>query len=231
MATATPAPSGSVDFGRILRFPTEDPEWIKKVLIGGGFVLLSGLLVGLPFVLGYFARTLRGVSEGAAGLPEWDDLGGIFNDGLRLTAVYLGYALGIAVVIAVPIVGIIGLAALLGNHNGDGAPAAIMLLIPLFYGLAMLLAIALGLYLPAALSRAALRGTIGDGFAVMENVAFIRANLANYLLSLVFFLLASFVAQFGVLLCCVGFFPASFWAYLVLATGIGDSVRLNPRSL
>ena len=33
-------------------------------------------------------------------MPEWDDLGGIFNEGLRLTAVYLLYTLGILAVLA-----------------------------------------------------------------------------------------------------------------------------------
>ena len=91
-----PRPTGSVDFGRSFTFVTEDPDWIKKILIGGVFTLACALLVGVPFVLGYFSRTLRNVVAGEARpMPEWDDLGGIFNEGLRLTAVYLVYALGV----------------------------------------------------------------------------------------------------------------------------------------
>ncbi len=231
MATALPAPSGSVDFGRILRYPTEDPDWIKKLLIGGAFALLGSLLIGIPFVLGYFARAVNGVAQGAARLPEWDDLGGIFSDGLRLTAVYLVYALGMGLVIAVPMLAVLIPMGLLGDRGGDALGAVAGIGILLVYGLVMLLSLALGVYLPAALARAAVRGTIGDGFAVREILAFIRANLGNYLLSLVIFLAASFVAQFGLLLCCVGIFPATFWAYLILAGGLGETVRLNPRSL
>jgi hypothetical protein len=47
----------------------------------------------------------------------------------------------------------------------------------------------------------------------------------------VVFLLASFLAQFGVILCCVGVFPASFWAYLALGHALGQTVRANPASL
>jgi hypothetical protein len=72
---------------------------------------------------------------------------------------------------------------------------------------------------------------VADGFAWREIFAFIRANLGNYFLSLVIYLLASFVAQFGVILCCVGLFPAAFWSYLVLAAGLGQTVRLNPTSV
>jgi len=99
MSTAAPAPSGTVDFGRAFTSVTEDPDWIKKILIGGAFMLLSSVLVGVPFVLGYFSQTLRNVVAGAARpLPEWDDLGGIFSEGLRLTAVYLVYVLAVGVV-------------------------------------------------------------------------------------------------------------------------------------
>jgi len=99
MSTAAPDPSGSVDFGRAFTSVTEDPDWIKKVLIGGAFTLLSSILVGVPFVLGYFGRTLRNVvADAPRPLPEWDDLGGLFSEGLRLTAVSLIYGLAIAAV-------------------------------------------------------------------------------------------------------------------------------------
>ncbi len=99
MSTAAPAPRGSVDFGRSFTFVSEDPDWIKKILIGGAFTLACALLVGVPFVLGYFSRTLRNVVAGEPRpMPEWDDLGGIFNEGLRLTAVYLLYTLGVVAV-------------------------------------------------------------------------------------------------------------------------------------
>ena len=44
------------------------------------------------------------------------------------------------------------------------------------------------------------------------------------------YLVAAFVAQFGVLLCCVGVFPAVFWSYLVLAMALGQTSRLSAAS-
>ena len=58
-----------------------------------------------------------------------------------------------------------------------------------------------------------------------------RSNVGNYLLSLVVFILTSFLAQFGAILCCVGVFPAIFWAYLTLGYAMGETVRLNPASI
>jgi hypothetical protein len=231
MSTASPAPTGSVDFGRSFTFVTEDPEWVKKILIGGVFTLACALLVGVPFVLGYFSRTLRNVVAGAPRpMPEWDDLGGIFSEGLRLTAVYLLYSLAVvAVVAALGCVVMLPVMALSG-HRGDPSEALGLLgglgIVGL-YGLVMVASLALAVYLPAALARAALRGTVADGFAWRETLAFIKANLGNYLISLVIYLLASFLSQFGIILCCVGIFPAAFWAYMVLAVALGQTVRLS----
>jgi len=231
MSTAAPAPTGSVDFGRSFTFVSEDPEWIKKILVGGALTLACALLVGVPFVLGYFSRTLRNVVAGAARpMPEWDDLGGIFNEGLRLTAVYLLYTLGIvAIMAALGCVVMLPLMALSGGGGDVSEALGVLggLGVVGLYGLVMLASLALAVYLPAALARAALRGTVADGFAWREILAFIRANLGNYLLSLVIYLLAAFLSQFGILLCCVGIFPAVFWSYMVLAVALGQTVRLS----
>ncbi len=231
MSTAAPAPAGSVDFGRSFTFVTEDPEWVKKILIGGAFSLACALLVGVPFVLGYFSRTLRNVVQGEPRpMPDWDDLGGLFSEGLRLTAVYLVYTLGIvAVLAAFGCVLMLPVMALSGSGHRPSEALGVMggLGIVALYGLVMVVSLALAVYLPAALARAALRGTVADGFAWREVLGFIRANLGNYFLTLVIYLLASFVAQFGILLCCVGVFPAAFWGYLVLAVALGQTVRLS----
>jgi hypothetical protein len=180
---------------------------------------------------------LRNVAQGVARpLPTWDDLGELFGEGLRLAAVYLVYALALVVVMAIiGAVLLLPFLAMAGGRLEHDQSAAIGAMGGLglvgFYGLAMLASLALAVYLPAALVRAAMRGTVADGFAWSAIVAFIRANLGNYFLSLVIYLLASFVAQFGVILCCVGLFPAAFWSYLVLAAALGQTVRLNPTSV
>ena len=239
MATVTPAPSGTVDFGRCFTFLTEDPEWLKKILIGGAFALLCAILIGIPFVAGYIGRTLKNVASGAARpLPDWDDLGGLFGEGLQLAAVYLLHVLGALAVVAalgcvamMPAIAAGGLGAGQARGLADAAGALSGLAFVAVYGVGMLASLALGAYLPAALVRSALRGSIADGFAWRENVAFIRANLGNYLLSLVIYLVAAFAAQFGAILCCVGIFPAAFWSYTVAAAALGQTVRLNPTSI
>jgi hypothetical protein len=230
MATAAPgAPPAGIDFGRAFTYVGEDPEWLKKILIGGAFFLACSVLVGVPFVLGYFSRTLRNVvADAARPLPEWDDLGGLFEEGLRLTAVYLLYGLGVAVVLGV-VAGVVLLPLLVGSSSGqhDVLTALGALGIAALYGIGMLVSLALAIYLPAALARTALSGSIGDGFAWREIIGFIRENPANYALTILAYLLASLVGQLGILLCCVGIFPAAFWAYMVLASALGQTARLS----
>ena len=77
---------------------TEDPRWLPKILIGGLFYLLAFLLVGIFFILGYQARLARNVIAGMQHpLPEWDDLGDYFGEGLRLFGVILVWILPVAV--------------------------------------------------------------------------------------------------------------------------------------
>jgi hypothetical protein len=80
-------------------------------------------------------------------------------------------------------------------------------------------------YLPAAITRLALSGDFRGSLDYRENIAYIKRNLSNYVLALSFYLLASFIAQFGILLCCIGLFPVSFWAVCVLGYALGETAR------
>src|SRR2546427_12418712 len=86
----TPPPARDLDLGQGFRFFFEDPDWVKKILIGGVFMLLSSLIVGAIFVAGYGMHVLRRGGRGEPRpLPGGEDLGGFFRDGLRALGVYL----------------------------------------------------------------------------------------------------------------------------------------------
>jgi hypothetical protein len=235
MSTASgPGPArDNIDLARGFRFVTEDPDWIKKVLIGGVFMLLVGLLVGAVFVAGYGLRLLRRTARGEPRpLPEWDDLGGLFSDGLRPVGIYFAYALPVAIIpmafFAIAAVVGAGLSRA-GSHEGSEAFGALMAIGFMgVYALMAVVMLALALYVPAALARFAMLERMGAAFEVRENLDFIRRNLSNYAMTLLLYLLASFAAQLGIVLCCVGFFPASFWAFCILCWGLGEVVRRDP---
>jgi len=234
-APPPPSSSGSIDFARCFTFVTEDPAWVSKILIGGAFTFASTFVVGLFFVGGYWARLVRRTAAGEAlPLPGWDDLGGIFNDGIRIAGLYLVYGLAAFLVVGIPAAAVFGLVFAAGalTAHSEVASALVQALGALgflaIYAVFALLALAANIVLPVALARAALRESFREGLAWREILAFLRANLGNYVLALLAYLVASFASQFGLLLCCVGVFPALFWAYVILAYAIGSAVRLNP---
>jgi hypothetical protein len=234
MATPSASPQRTIDFARAFAFVPEDPDWIRKILIGGAFTLACAILVGIPFVFGYSSRTFRNVAAGLARpLPDWDDLSGIFEEGLRLTLVYLAHGLGVAVIfglIAAVLLAPMFMLSTAPDKASDALGFAGAMGVLVLYATVAIVGIALAIYLPSALARTALSGRAGTAFEWRENLAFIRDNLASYALALVAYLVASFLAQFGFLLCCVGVFPAAFWSHLVLAHAMGDLVRSSPKS-
>jgi hypothetical protein len=231
------SPSATIDIGKCFRFVPEDPGWIPKLLIGGAFTLLCGVLIGIPFVTGYWVRTLKRVAAGdPRPLPAWDDLGGIFADGLKPALVALVYGLAVGVVFAAVLLVVValffGAGALDEQSRGAGSGLAMLggLGMVGLYGFLLVAVLVLHLFVPAVVLRVALRGDFAAGFQIGPIFGFVRDNVLNYLLSLVFYFVASFVSQFGVILCCVGVFPLAFWAYLILACALGETVRLNPGS-
>lgn len=230
--STSPPPANTLDFGRAFRFVFEDPDWIKKMLIGGLMAFLGIFLIGTLWAIGYWTRLIRRVAAGEERpLPEWDDLGGLLRDGWGAASVYGIHIVGLLLPFLVAIFGVIlvggGLAQITrGSEEASEAFGALTGLgFMALYGLFLLGMAVLMAYLPAALTRHALTGRFATGFELRENAAFIRRNLLNYALALVVYMLASFISQFGALLCCIGVFPVSFWALCVFGWGLGETAR------
>jgi hypothetical protein len=231
-----PPPSGgggTLDFGRGFRFVFDDADWIKKVLIGGGMMILAVFIIGAFWLMGYWVRLIQRVARGEERpLPEWDDWSGLLAEGLRPVGIYAAYIFGALFPIVILFAGIVfvgGSLSHMARASGDSdAIGGLMGLgIMALYGFGWLFMMALMVYLPAALTRYALTGRFGAGFEVMENLRFIRRNALNYALTLVLYLIGSFASQIGVFLCCIGMFPVSFWAMCLLGWGLGETARLD----
>jgi hypothetical protein len=113
-----------------------------------------------------------------------------------------------------------------GGNAAGGAMIAIGFM--LFYVLLIVLSLAVALYMPAAFARMVIYDRFGAGLEFAENIAFIRRNAVNYLLVIVIHLLTSFIAQFAILLLCIGIFPAAFWGTCTSAWALGETVRRDP---
>lgn len=231
MASTTAGEGRPLDFARAFRFVVEDPDWIKKILIGGAFTLLSAALIGAPFVGGYFVHLVRNVARGdERPLPTWNDLGALFRDGLRMVAVYLAYLVG-AMILPAMMAGVFFAMIAVSSRSGSVGEVVQTLAgigIVAAYALAGLLMLAATIYVPAAALRFILYDRVSAAFEPREVIGIIRRNLGNYLLALVLYLVANFASQLGVILCCVGVFALSFWSICVLAWGLGEVARRDP---
>ncbi|MEO8216129.1 MAG: DUF4013 domain-containing protein [Acidobacteriota bacterium] len=214
--TGLPPASPPMDFGRSFTFIFRDPRWLNKTLIGGLFYLAGFFLIGYVFILGYLAQLVRNVIAGVeTPLPEWNDLGEFFKDGLKLMVVGFGYMLPIFLLTALIIIPAVLLES--SNHgqfSGAFAGCAVVLIIPF--------SLVISVILPAAALRCIVLQNISAAFDLRAVFAFVRENAGNYLMAVVIYFVAGFLAQFGVLLLCVGVVFTAFLALVVAAHAFGQ---------
>ncbi len=210
------------DFAKPFTFVFEDPRWITKILIGGLFLLLSMLLIGFFFIAGYMARLVRNVIAGVEHpLPEWDDLGEYFGEGLKLFVVGVAYI--VPLIIVAVAVGIPG--ALMGAAENEGLRNVGGCVLGSIWCLVVPLSLAITFFLPAALLMVVITRRMGAAFEFGAIWAFIRANIGNYLLAVVIYLVARFLAGFGFILLCIGVIFTEFWAMAVTTYAFAQVYR------
>lgn len=207
-------------------FVFEDPRWIPKILLGGLFYLATIFIIGAFFILGYCARLARNVVAGMHHpLPEWDDLGEFFGEGLRLFAVicvFLGPLLFMGIVLMIPAMVVENLDNdILRNVGGAFAGCMWCLMVPVV--------LTVSLFLPAALMRTIVERRFSAAFEIGSIWQFVRANIGNYLLAFVVTLVARFLGGFGVFLLCIGMIFTGFWALVAGTYAYAQVWRLEKR--
>lgn len=233
MTTTVESSSGEssrLDLSRILTFFFEDPNWVPKLLVGSLFAFLSPLLIGTVFVVGYAVvlakRTMAGQDSP---LPEWDDLSGLFLDGLKGMAISLAYKIPILVLSIIMILAMFG-GVFLHGESGTIPSGMMTYGLPIIFGgwlFVFVLTLAILIYLPAAFVRFVQTDRLGAAFEVMENIAFIREHQSSYLMALIGISVVTFIAQFGLFVFCIGIFPAAFWSACAMGYVVGELARLE----
>jgi len=221
-------PDPALDVAQALRFVFDDPGWLPKLLVGSLFTAASFFLIGNIWIAGYSVRLIRRAADGERHpLPDWNDLGTMFQDGLRATIVLLIHTIPILIMKFILALAIGGAVTVL--ETAQDVPrefrVTLVLLAVAGYVFFTLVSLALLLYIPAVLARFVLLDRVSAAFELRENVSFIRRNLKNYSRALSAALIAGFVAQFGVLVFCIGIFPATFWSICVLGYTVGEVAR------
>jgi hypothetical protein len=220
---AAPRPGNEFDFAKPFTFVFEDQRWVNKILMGGLFYLAGFLIIGWFFILGYCARLARNVVAGeAVPLPEWDDLGEFFSEGLRLFAVVLVYIVPMIALMGFFIVPLI-MAEASGNRalrelSGGMAGCLACLIMPL--------SLAIAFFMPASLLFASVEQRFNAAFDFSRIWPFIKNNIGNYLLALVVYLIARTLSGVGIVLLCIGVVFTGFWSFLITTHGYAQAYRL-----
>ncbi len=232
----------------ILAFPFRDPQWVKKTLLGA-VISLAGIVIPiLPWIVvwGYISETIRRVHAGELepALPEWSDLSGLLNKGLRMFgAVFIymlpmnlllfgAYVVMMTVSLAVPLIAGAGhsktnsLISLLGGLT----PLALMPLMAVGFVLMAVTA----LLLPAVIGEVAVTGEFSAAFRFKTWWRKLTVNWSGFLLVAVLYagltmaMTTVFQVFYMTLVCCplgfVAILPAGFLTMAISAALVGQAM-------
>ena len=213
----------NLDIGRAFTFVSEDPNGVKKVLLGGVAVIamfFGIILFVIPFFLvaaiisGYLVLFCRNVINGEQyPLPEWTDFGARMTEGFKAIVVGIVYALPlIAVNIAFAIPQAIASAS--GNDNAAAAGAGISLL---GNCIGFILQIATAVVMPVAIGRfAASGGDIGSALQFGQVFAAVRQNIGMYVvIALMTSIVGGLIASLGFIACGIGVAFTAFYSQVM----------------
>ena len=212
----------SDDLQALVKFPFKDPKWKNKLGIGS-LVMFVGFIIPLVpilFIYGYCAQIMRNiiVEHKEPFLPEWDDWGKLFIDGLKILGVVLIYSLPfILLLIGGYIVFFTTMMIPLFTQNPDSTsnPAGIF---PLFgmviwlgsFGLGMILAMAISFILPVVVGHMIAANEFAAAFRISEWWGIFKANIAGFLIAYVILMgmwmalaVATQILYFTIVLCCL----------------------------
>ncbi|MCD1296263.1 hypothetical protein CUJ83_14770 [Methanocella sp. CWC-04] len=179
-----------------------------SLLIGGIVLTLSLLIIGLPFFLGYMTRCIREIIRGNGVLPDWDGIGDIFVNGIRMTIIFLIYAAIYGLLAMVPAIPVLAF-----QYLGIGYLAWISTAIMILT--LVILSSVFGVVFFASWVIFANTGSIKVAVAPHEIVALISKNPLGYLIAII--ASASMVVLGGL---SMALFVTIPWAVFIICSAI-----------
>jgi len=225
-------------------FPFQGKNWGIKVLVGSVLLLIGGFIVPIIPVFGYFAQIMKRIilKDEDPEMPEWDDWGAFFLDGIKLFGAMLIYLLPAILLIVGGYVLIMVLdfsfALMTPTYTQSSTElfptAMIGSFLGMFGGMAVfmlgfLLAFITILVIPPALGNMIANGDFGAAFRIKEWWPVLKANLSGYILAVaiamgLFYLLyfLSFLFYITVVLCFI--LPVALAFTFFITGSIGFSI-------
>ncbi len=81
-------------------FTFSDNDWFNKVLIGGCYIVLSPLFIGIVMIMGFQVELSKKIRLSEEGMPMWRNGKSIFASGIRSFSVSVCYGLIILGILA-----------------------------------------------------------------------------------------------------------------------------------
>ena len=171
-----------------------DPAWPSKLLVQGLILIIP--VVGWIAMNGWLLMAYDNVRAGRSELPP---AGFHLSRGISLFFVFLVYG----VVLGIPSGVLYGIGVVVASNAGNAQST----ITPVFFSIAALVSIAVGLllrFLYPALIVATARGGFGGGMNVQRVWQMSTVNVTNTVVAAAIILVASIIGGFG-FFCCIGF--------------------------
>ena len=176
------------NLGRAFTFMFEDKAWPGKIILGGIFVLLALVLIGIPFLLGYLLELARRSYENKEiPLPEWDNMGDKFTQGLIFLIILIIYSIPGLFLSILPCL-------------GPCLSAAYALLV--------------AFVLPFLMVRYAQNRNFNEAFKFEPMIEFVKTNIGDIVIVILIAIGMQIIASFGVILLVIGWLFTAFWGML-----------------
>lgn len=219
-----------MEFGRAFTYITQDPDWLKKVGIAAGLMLIP--VLGWIVVGGWGLEiTRRVIQDDPNPLPDWSDFGNFAMLGIKGLVVGLVFNLpgGLVNGCQSTITALTSNPDILSELGSDAAAvlASAGGIVALCCGcIGILLSLAATFITPAALGNMmANNAELGAAFRFSEIFGMVRSAAGPYLMVLLGTLVVGFIVPFGLIACIIGVFVTAAWGSTVLYHLYGQAYK------
>jgi len=187
-----------MNIGKSFSFPFEDKQWISKLGLGAVIAMVPILNFAWS---GYMVALMRNVMNNQQEpLPNWDDLGKKFSDGLILVVAGFAYSLPMLLVVCLPLGFMIVPAILSGSQDMQeianaiaGVGTAIFFCLLCVF---LLYSVVLSVIYPAILVLFAREGTLASCFKFGEVFNLVGRNTSPFFTAWIVSIVAGLVVGF-----------------------------------
>ena len=202
-----------MDINKAITYSFDDERWLTKLGIGALLALFVWLIVPAFFLTGYGIAITRNVVAGFNDpLPEWDDWGGFFKDGLYLTIAYFVYTLPFILLLCCGFIFIFGSISADASAEAGGLLASFgAVTFLLIFCIFFIFIIALAFISPAIAIQYVRHNSLGACFQFGQVIEITRNNFGDIIIVL------AISVGLSIVLSLIGSIPIIGWIFIFAA--------------